>query len=161
MYLLSPRSFYYTHAASHLSTLNLLSVQWWEDWRIAFLTTAKHISLLWMTLTRGPSFLGSLAVATLASVSPGQWWWTKGQDPREGFNSLFRVDCYQGCWLCAHKHTMTHDLHVGSHGEWFHSGAFFHSHPESGQETPSLVAWLHLAIQVMPCTVHVLSTEGK
>ena len=33
-------------------------------------------------------------------VSPGKLWWTKGQDPREGFNSLFRLDdCYQGCWL--------------------------------------------------------------
>ena len=35
------------------------SVQWRADWRKAFLTAAKHVSLLWMTLTRGPSILAS------------------------------------------------------------------------------------------------------
>ena len=39
------------------------------------------------------------------NVSPGRRWWTKGRDPREGLNSLVRVDCYQGCWLCSHSHT--------------------------------------------------------
>ena len=24
----------------------------------------------------------------------------RGRDSREGLYSLFRVDCYQGCWLC-------------------------------------------------------------
>ena len=31
----------YSHATSHRSTLDLVSVQWREDWRKAFLTTAK------------------------------------------------------------------------------------------------------------------------
>ena len=64
----------------------------------------KHISLLWMTSTWSPSFLGSLPEATLVSISPGKRWWTKGWYPREGFNSLCRVDCYRGCWLCVHQH---------------------------------------------------------
>ena len=98
----------YSHTTRHPTTLNLLSVQWWEDWCKTFLTTVIHISLLWMTSTRGPSFLGSLPVATLVSLSPGKRWWTNGQNPRKGFNSLFRVDCYQSCWLCAHKHTLIH-----------------------------------------------------
>ena len=39
-------------------------------------------------------------------------WWTKGQNSREGLNSLFRVDYYQGCcWLCAHSQTFRNILH--------------------------------------------------
>ena len=57
-----------------------------------------------MTSTQGPSFLGSLPVATLVSVSPGKQRRPKGRDPREGLDSLFRIDCYQGCWLCDHNH---------------------------------------------------------
>ena len=95
----------YSHATTHLSP-ELPSVQWRQNWREAFLTTVKHSSLLWLTLTRGPSFLGSLPVGTLVSVSPGKRQWTKGRDPREGLNSLFRVDCYQGCWLCVHSHRL-------------------------------------------------------
>ena len=37
------------------------------------------------------------------SVSPGKWWWSKGWNPREGVNSLFRVYCYRACWLCLHR----------------------------------------------------------
>ena len=64
-----------------------------------------------MTSTRGPTILRSLPVAIMVSISPGKWWWTRGWDPREGFNSAFRVDCYQGCWLCVHKKILT---------VWFH-----------------------------------------
>ena len=55
-------------------------------------------------------FLGSLPSGDTGSVSPRKRGWTKGQDPREGLNSLFRVDCYQGCWLCAHSHTFKNKL---------------------------------------------------
>ena len=65
---------------------------------------------LWLTLTRGPRFSGSLPVGTLVSVSPGKQRWTKGRDPREGLNSLFWVDCYKvvGCVVTA---THSHILH--------------------------------------------------
>ena len=82
------------------STLNLPSVHWRDDWCKAFLATAKHVSLLWLTSTRSHSFQAAYQVVTLVSLSPKKRRWTKGQDPREGLNSLFRVDCYQGCWLC-------------------------------------------------------------
>ena len=59
-----------------------------------FPATEKHISLS-LTSIRGPIFSGSLPVGTLAKVlSPGKRLRTKGRDPREGFNSLFRVDGY-------------------------------------------------------------------
>ena len=74
----------------------------------------KPSSPLWKTLAfcRWPwlkvlAFKAAYQVATMVSVSPGKQWWIKGQDPREGFNSVFRVDCYQD-WLCAHKHTLIH-----------------------------------------------------
>ena len=35
-------------------------------------------------------------------------WWTKGWDPREGFNSSFRVECCQGCWLCLTDNSLIH-----------------------------------------------------
>ena len=44
---------------------NHSGVQWRGDWHKAFLATVENISLLWLTSTRGPSFLGSLPVATL------------------------------------------------------------------------------------------------
>ena len=50
----------YSHATSHLYPLNISTVKWQEDWRKAFLATVKHSTLLWMTSTQGPSFLGSL-----------------------------------------------------------------------------------------------------
>ena len=60
----------HSHFFAPTSTLNLLSVQWREGWCKASLATAKHVSLLWLTSTRGPSFFGSLQVGTLVSVSP-------------------------------------------------------------------------------------------
>ena len=96
---------HYSHANSHLLILNLSSIHWWKDWCKAFLATAKRTlaslvdlnwrSLLFRQLTSGD---------TGKSVSPGKWWWTKGRDPGEGLISLFRVDCYQGCWLCPHRY---------------------------------------------------------
>ena len=61
-----------------------------------------------MTSTRGPSFLGSFPLVTLVSVvsvSPKKREWTKGWNPRESLNSLFRVDCYEGCLLCPIENT--------------------------------------------------------
>ena len=64
-------------------------LKWLEDWCKAFLSTAKTLQPLWLISTRGPSYLGSLPSGdTGKSVSPGKQGWTKGRDPREGFNSF-------------------------------------------------------------------------
>ena len=60
-------------------SLNLPSVQWREDWRKAFLATVKHRSLLWLTTTQGPSFLGSLPVATLVKAMIDQGSGSQGE----------------------------------------------------------------------------------
>ena len=85
--------------------LNLLSVQCWEDWRKAFLCNCKTQLSSLVDLDLRSWLLRQFATGdTGKSVSPGKRLWTKGRDPIEGFNSVLRVDCLQGCWLWPHSY---------------------------------------------------------
>ena len=63
---------------------------------------------IWLTFSRGPSLLGSLPVATLVECKSWKSRMDQGLWSYAGKASfpLFRVDCYEGCWLWLYSHPM-------------------------------------------------------
>ena len=81
-----------SHTTSHLSALYKI-VQQWRAWCKAILHRNKTYKPLWLTLTQGPSHLGSLPSGDTSKRKSWKARMDLGRDPREGI-SFYRVDCH-------------------------------------------------------------------